>query len=200
MWNENKGKLVRVSATSNGEMRLERKTEDMLPAPSPLFFTVSNCGQGWRCPTACSDQAEIKLSTQLFSRKLPPGQVNCLQPGISLLTVTLWHLMLSKAHTAVHGSLQGHRDTTERLNWKLIRSRYKGLGSFVHVHKTMLSKYSEADYHRKKKKTKSMETQCRARELEKGEVRKKNETNTLQEQVTSNEARRGSRQISELLP
>lgn len=45
-----------------------------------------------------------------------------------------------------------------------------------------------------------METQCRARELEKGEVRKKNETNTLQEQITSNEARRGSRQISELLP
>ena len=32
-----------------------------------------------------------------------------------------------------------------------------------------------------------------------GEVRKKNETGTLQEQITFNEARRGSSQISELL-
>ena len=33
-----------------------------------------------------------------------------------------------------------------------------------------------------------------------GEVRKKNETGTLQEQIAFNEARRGSSQISELLP
>ena len=33
-----------------------------------------------------------------------------------------------------------------------------------------------------------------------GEVQKKNETGTLQEQITFNEARRGSSQISELLP
>ena len=32
-----------------------------------------------------------------------------------------------------------------------------------------------------------------------GEVQKKNETGTLQEQITFNEARRGSSQISELL-
>ena len=33
-----------------------------------------------------------------------------------------------------------------------------------------------------------------------GEVQNKNETRTLQEQITFNEARRGSSQISELLP
>ena len=33
-----------------------------------------------------------------------------------------------------------------------------------------------------------------------GEVQKKNETGTLREQITFNEARRGSSQISELLP
>ena len=136
LWNKRKGKVGRVLTTSNRKMRLERKTEDMLPAPSPLFFTVSNFGQAWGCPTACSDQAEIKLSTQLFSRKLPPGQVNCLQPGISLLTIILWHLMLLKAHTAVHGVTES--DTTEQLNWlnwKLILSHCKGLRSLVQVHK-----------------------------------------------------------------
>ena len=39
---------------------------------------------------------------------------------------------------------------------------------------------------------------CRVRELEKARFRK-NETSILQEQVTFNEARRGSSQISELL-
>ena len=39
---------------------------------------------------------------------------------------------------------------------------------------------------------------CRVRELE-GEVQKKKETSTLQEQITFNEVRRGSSQISELL-
>ena len=33
-----------------------------------------------------------------------------------------------------------------------------------------------------------------------GEVQEKNKTNTLQEQINFNEARRGSSQISELLP
>ena len=35
--------------------------------------------------------------------------------------------------------------------------------------------------------------------VRRGEVQKKNKTGTLQEQITSNEARRGSSQISELL-
>ena len=41
---------------------------------------------------------------------------------------------------------------------------------------------------------------CRVRELEKTrEVREKKETGTLQEQITFDEARRGSSQIRELL-
>ena len=40
---------------------------------------------------------------------------------------------------------------------------------------------------------------CRVRELREGEVWKKNKTGTFQEQITFNEARRGSSQISELL-
>ena len=42
-------------------------------------------------------------------------------------------------------------------------------------------------------------TGCKVRELEKVRFRKKNKTGTLQEQITFNEARRGSSQISELL-
>ena len=40
---------------------------------------------------------------------------------------------------------------------------------------------------------------CRVRELEKARLGKKNQTGTLPEQITFNEARRGSSQISELL-
>ena len=40
---------------------------------------------------------------------------------------------------------------------------------------------------------------CRVRELEKTRFGKKNETATLQEQITFNKVRRGSSQISELL-
>ena len=40
---------------------------------------------------------------------------------------------------------------------------------------------------------------CRVRELREGEVWKKNKIGSLQEQITSNEMRRGSSQITELL-
>ena len=40
---------------------------------------------------------------------------------------------------------------------------------------------------------------CRVRELEKARFRIKNQTSTLQEQITFNEVRRGSSQIRELL-
>ena len=40
---------------------------------------------------------------------------------------------------------------------------------------------------------------CRVRELERARFGKKNETGTLQEQITFNGARRGSSQISERL-
>ena len=42
-------------------------------------------------------------------------------------------------------------------------------------------------------------TGCKVRELEKVRFRKKNKTGTLQEQITFNEARRGSSPISWLL-
>ena len=45
----------------------------------------------------------------------------------------------------------------------------------------------------------SLMTLLQGKGVREGEVRKKNETGTLEEQITFNEARRGSSQINELL-
>ena len=64
----------------------------------------------------------------------------------------------------------------------------------MRIHRNPLIKQIETSY-------KTLTITCRVRELAKSRVRvrRKKETGTFQEQITFNEARRGSSQISELL-
>ena len=62
----------------------------------------------------------------------------------------------------------------------------------MRIHRNPLIKQIETSY-------KTLTITCRVRELAKSRVRRKEETGTFHEQITFNEARRGSSQISELL-